>query len=724
MAKQNIGDLHARITADSKGFNREMGRARRSSQNFSQKASDDFKRVGRGIASVKGAIGGLLAVFASRQLLRGIGLAIEGLDDIAKTARVVGISAQSLQELRFAAEQTGIETRGLDDSIRRLTRRAGELANSGAGPAAKAFKQLKIDVRDANGDIKSTDQLWNEIVESMGDVETTAQRSALAAQLFGDDFGPKLVPLLEMGRQGIEDLREEARDLGIVFDEEILAKAEKASDELNILRRTMAAKFTIVVADNLDNIRTVIEELISLTEMVGGLITNQRLAKGDFSGFRSTEQIDRYFDEVEEEMRKKIIGFSVEDFLERPQAYGGTIPTIIGGRAEMLEQLQGLMTRRGELEVEERMAARGLDPEGNELEGGPTGPRAEVDTSTGTGTGTGTGDRPVDEKERLAAEKAAEAEAKRLDTLRKKFEAMADPVAVFRQELTDLDEAYAKGEITNEVYQKAWQDIQARMSTATETTDEYAQAINDWADAVLESMNPYAEIEQQEAMLNAAKEAGILTTEEQIRIEKDLAEQRQEIADQLSGNNESIERMNSLLKDTGMAFASAFEQAIIDGKNLGGVLQGLSQDLLRLALRAMVLEPMVSGFSNFAGSFFGGSGATPTTPTPSFPTGPTGLAGGGQLQANTLTWVGERGPELIASNSPSRVINNHQARRMSGEQEIKVEIVNRGTPVEAVGSRASTSPDGLVVSVITDDMRRGGPISQGLSNLYGLQRRR
>jgi hypothetical protein len=190
-------------------------------------------------------------------------------DEIAKTAKVVGVSAEALQELRFAAEQTGVEARGLDDSMRRLGRRVGEFVNSGAGPAQKAIEALGLEVRDAGGNVRSTEEIFFDLVDALQGVQSDAQRAAFAAQLFGDDFGPKLVPLLNQGRDGIEQYRQQARELGLVIRGDLLENAEELADKMNILNTALRAQFSSVVLENADSIRALTQ---SLTELIPPLI--------------------------------------------------------------------------------------------------------------------------------------------------------------------------------------------------------------------------------------------------------------------------------------------------------------------------------------------------------------------------------------------------------------------------------------------------------------------
>jgi len=74
-----------------------------------------------------------------------------------------------------------------------------------------------------------------------------------------------------------------------------------------------------------------------------------------------------------------------------------------------------------------------------------------------------------------------------------------------------------------------------------------------------------------------------------------------------------IQETKTLSEELGMTFSSAFEDAIISGKNLDDVLQGLEQDILRIVTRKMVTEPLgnaLTGFISQAMPKFDGGGYT------------------------------------------------------------------------------------------------------------------
>jgi hypothetical protein len=212
--------------------------------------------------------------FAKRAAVAGAGIAagfalaaksaIGAADAIGKTSKVVGISAEALQELRFAAGQAGISNIGLDDSLRRMQRRMGEFINSGAGPAQKALEGLNISITDTAGNFIGTEAAFDKVVDAMGQLNTTAEKSAVAAQLFGDDFGPKLVTLMNEGGKGIAALRKEARDLGLVISNESIAASEDAQDSFTRLTTLIRTKMIKVFADNAEAIEAMADTLLAV----------------------------------------------------------------------------------------------------------------------------------------------------------------------------------------------------------------------------------------------------------------------------------------------------------------------------------------------------------------------------------------------------------------------------------------------------------------------------
>ena len=160
---------------------------------------------------------------------------ISAANAIGKTADKIGVGVEALQELRFAAKASGVEQQTLDMALQRFTRRAAEAAQ-GTGEAKDALAQMGIALRDQSGNLRSSEDLLGDVADAFARIEDPAERVRLAFKLF-DSEGVALVNLLSDGSGALEEMRERARDLGIVLDEHLVRDAERARTELDTFPR-------------------------------------------------------------------------------------------------------------------------------------------------------------------------------------------------------------------------------------------------------------------------------------------------------------------------------------------------------------------------------------------------------------------------------------------------------------------------------------------------------
>jgi hypothetical protein len=80
----------------------------------------------------------------------------------------------------------------------------------------------------------SPEQTLNAIADAMARMEDPTAAAGLAQRAFGTEVD-KILPLLLQGSKGIENLREQARKLGLTISAEAAARAAKFSDTMNIL---------------------------------------------------------------------------------------------------------------------------------------------------------------------------------------------------------------------------------------------------------------------------------------------------------------------------------------------------------------------------------------------------------------------------------------------------------------------------------------------------------
>jgi lambda family phage tail tape measure protein len=210
------------------------------------KASGGLKGLGRqaellraGIRTLGGALIGAATVGGLAAL---IDRSISAADAIGKTADKIGVGVEALQELRFAAKASGVEQQTLDMALQRFTRRAAEAAH-GTGEAKDALAQMGIALRDQSGNLRRSEDLLGDVADAFARIEDPAERVRLAFKLF-DSEGVALVNLLRGGSDALDEMRERARDLGIVLDEHLVRDAERARTELDTLAQVISANLT------------------------------------------------------------------------------------------------------------------------------------------------------------------------------------------------------------------------------------------------------------------------------------------------------------------------------------------------------------------------------------------------------------------------------------------------------------------------------------------------
>jgi len=163
------------------------------------------------------------------------------LDRLAKAARTADIGSATFQKWEFAATQAGVATTEFSAAVGRANRRIGLFATDGSGPAAKAFQQLGIQVRDAGGALKSNERIIRDYVKSLENVATQSERTAFITALFGDDFR-KGALLFGQGTEALQGFERQAESLGIVIESKVLKQAEAFNDQMDTLGRILQAR--------------------------------------------------------------------------------------------------------------------------------------------------------------------------------------------------------------------------------------------------------------------------------------------------------------------------------------------------------------------------------------------------------------------------------------------------------------------------------------------------
>ena len=203
--------------------------------------------VGRGAKFAAGIIAGSFALTA-RTILNSA-------DELVKLNSITGISIEKLQKLGLAAELNGSSMGELAAGLKHLSRNASEAAR-GSDIAAATFKKLGINVLGANGEVKESEQLFNDVVIAISKMQNKSEQTAVAMQLLGRS-GQSLLPLIKQGAEGFDKIGKIAEDMGIVIKSETVEALETFGDQLTVLKKAgqaLVAEGLLVIANSLPDI--------------------------------------------------------------------------------------------------------------------------------------------------------------------------------------------------------------------------------------------------------------------------------------------------------------------------------------------------------------------------------------------------------------------------------------------------------------------------------------
>lgn len=245
-----ISKLFITISARSDQFQKQM-----------DSVSKRMQAVGKQMAIVGGVITGAVMGITVAWAKAG--------DEVAKLAKKTGFSTEALSELRHVAELSGTNLAGLETGIKRMQSTILD-ASYGMETYTRTFDDLGLSIEDL---LKlSPEEQFMTILEALADIEDPTLKAALAVDIFGR-AGTDMLPMLSDGAEGLAQMRQEAHDLGIIFDAEAAKQAEEFNDALTRLKAAIKGAVTIIastlapiITDLADKITRAVQKIKDWTE--------------------------------------------------------------------------------------------------------------------------------------------------------------------------------------------------------------------------------------------------------------------------------------------------------------------------------------------------------------------------------------------------------------------------------------------------------------------------
>lgn len=245
-------------------FETDTKRAEKALAKLKKEAADAGKKIG--IAFVAAGTAAAAMVKSS----------IDTADATSKAAQATGTTVESFSALTYAADLSGLSQEGLASAMVKLTKNMSDAAQ-GTGEAIKGFTALGISVKDSNGNLKGSDAMLAEVADKFAAMEDGAGKTALAVSLFGKT-GAQLIPMLNAGAAGIDDLKKEAAELGLVLSTETARSAEEFNDTLTKIQGVARGLANRVMADLLPMLNNLATQFFESAKGAGALDQAARIA--------------------------------------------------------------------------------------------------------------------------------------------------------------------------------------------------------------------------------------------------------------------------------------------------------------------------------------------------------------------------------------------------------------------------------------------------------------
>lgn len=535
-----------------------------------KKVAAEFGGLGRAAMSAAGMLAGFGGALSVGVIASQVKAIADLQDGFGKLAQQTGIGVQSLTELDYAARLSDVSTEDLATGVTRLTSKMADVTQ-GSKEAAAVFDSLGVKVKNSDGTLRSSEEVLKDIAQRFSEFADGSTKTAYAVEIFGR-AGAKLIPLLNSGRDGLAEMAEEARALGVVFDEKAAKAAEQFND--NLTRLGQAAQGL-----KIELLQGLIPPLTDLTQR----FLDARAAGVDFIDALDIAANIKGFGTLEEKIA------DVQRRLNDAQSgkWTGIFGTDVKGLQAKLEKL---------LKLKERVVGREMG-----------GYETTIDYSA-------FGRKPSAPPKLPGAAKAAVRIPQAELTYQQKavidaandYDKASRAAEVFALKLKVLDAKFFEQGGSLEDYTAAMQDL--TKATATAGTDGVG-ALEDFAKAWLDELEPMRKFNREMELVKKAVQFDFLTPEQAEAIKKRLSEALKPI-------NEADEFAKQAAKNIQSALGQDLYN-VLDGnfKNIGDSFlnmlkriasEAIAADLSRTLLGDMGKSGKIGGLVGTGLSWLGG----------------------------------------------------------------------------------------------------------------------
>jgi hypothetical protein len=256
--------LKAVLSANAAGMLKTLdavNKATRSTRKHLADVGSGSVKLAQSLALPVGLLGGLAAGFSLAGVVSAAkNFAVLG-DEVAKGSQRIGVSIADYQQLNYVAGQSGVSAEELGSSMGRLNKGIAQAAAGKNKDLASLFAKAGISMRDANGQLRSGADLLPEVADLFARNGNAATQARMGNAIYGKSW-QALAPLLQGGSEGIKELQERYKKLGLGISDSAIKEGEKFGDQLADLAWATKSYGNVIMSKLLPSLGPLIEKTI------------------------------------------------------------------------------------------------------------------------------------------------------------------------------------------------------------------------------------------------------------------------------------------------------------------------------------------------------------------------------------------------------------------------------------------------------------------------------
>ena len=258
-----------------------------------QAVSDKFKSVGEGLTKAGNAMKPLSAAGAAAAV--GVGALAyksgEAADDLNTLSKQTGISTQDLQKYAASADLVDVSVEAMAKANQKLKKNMLAVQNGSKGQT-EAFEKIGVSVTDSNGNLRDSEEVFQDVITALGKMENETERDALAMKLMGNSAS-ELNPLIADQGETYKKVSDTLKKYNLDYiDQNTLDKANAFNDSLDTMKAIGTVAIQSIGSELAAYLAPALEKAVDLfgrfAEWVGNLNPKVLAAVGVIGGLVAT----------------------------------------------------------------------------------------------------------------------------------------------------------------------------------------------------------------------------------------------------------------------------------------------------------------------------------------------------------------------------------------------------------------------------------------------------